>query len=394
MRNLRCCAVLLLPVFLLAAGCRNVFWPNFCRNKATYRTYDQLVRDLHQLAADRPDIAQLHLLGKTIEGRDIIAISISTKPVGETAAPKPDILVIGGECANEWIGKEVAMRTAERIIRRQDSEKEIRDLLDRATVWVIPCINPDGAVYTEKYDRQWRKNHTALGDGKFGIDLNRNYPYMWRLPGKTVEYGGSDNPDSQHFRGFPDSADAAKPARIENEDLALLTLISDPARNFILFVNYHCFSEVILYPPGYTRDPGPDDAAYRELAQGMADAINATRKASKFAVQWPLSFSYHIRQVSRLYPEIITGTSTDTAYYMYGIWSVGVELSPNEGLFNVRQELLFVTNEGFLLAANRIIPTADENWSGFMYACNWALAHKPPSTRTNAPRPIYYSATH
>jgi carboxypeptidase T len=388
----------LLAVVLASTSCftyiRGELWTKTHPDTTRYHTYGEIVVDLHKLAADHPDIAQLHSIGKTYENRDIWAISISVK-APEGSPPKPDILVIGGQHANEWIGKEVVLYYAERFIAESETDPLSKALLSRANIWLIPCANPDGAIYSETVDRQWRKNRRAFGGDNYGFDVNRAYPYMWRVPGNVWNnppaIGGSDDPSSQHFRGYPDYDDPNKPARITNEVLAILSLVSDPQRNFILFLDYHSFSELVLYPPAFSKENAPDEQQYLQLSEGMAKAINDTsltlgRRADLNEPKGPLK--YRAKNAGRLYPEIVTGGSIDTMYYEYGIWSLGIELPPYQGTF-LRMVGLYAIGKGFLLPAGRIKSVCIENVAGFLYACAWALDHPAPKTRATAPRPAY-----
>lgn len=386
-------ALPLLPAaLLLSASCvQRAVWTISGGFGQEYRSCGQIESDLRALAELRPDIAQLVSLGKTYEGRDIWAIHVGIR---EPGAKKPEILVVGGQHANEWIGKEVVMNFAERLVEEKGNE-EIVALLRRADVWLVPIVNPDGLVYAEKHDRQWRKNRHAFGGDNYGADPNRGYPFMWRVPGESADNprgeGAGDEPRSRSFRGYPDLDDPSKPARLENEVLALLSLVSDPQRNFVLFLDYHSFSELVLYPPGFTKDAPPDEEAYLNLAGGIADAMNVTRRSSKLLKMLydiPLAYTYRVRQAGRLYPDVATGGAIDMMYYMYGIWSLAVELPPHEGNF-YRRELLYISGQGYLLPPSRILPTCIENWSGFLYACNWALEHDPPTVQTPFPCPRY-----
>ncbi|KAK2617008.1 hypothetical protein QQS21_000099 [Conoideocrella luteorostrata] len=39
----------------------------------------------------------------------------------------------------------------------------------------IPAVNPDGIDHDQKTDSCWRKNRRSFGNGKFGVDINRNF---------------------------------------------------------------------------------------------------------------------------------------------------------------------------------------------------------------------------
>ena len=54
-----------------------------------------------------------------------------------------------------------------------------------------------GFVYSQTTDRLWRKNRqTTSGSSCLGHDINRNWPYMWNVPG-----GASTDPCAEDFKG-------------------------------------------------------------------------------------------------------------------------------------------------------------------------------------------------
>jgi carboxypeptidase T len=383
---------LALSVFLLlaAASCfaRSPLNPT---DESGYLSSEETVDRLRALAAARPDLARIHSLGKTWEGRDIWAVSLGFDQDSKERS-KPEILVIGGQHANEWISIEVVRYLAERLVKDCTPGSEIEKILKQANIWFVPIVNPDGYEYARNEDRFWRKNRRLIGGTTYGVDPNRNWPHMWRLPdpdnpGKPLAIGGSDDPTSRWFRGFSDGRDHFKPFEHEPEIAALLSLLNNPDRNFALFLDYHSFSELVLYPPGFSKEPSLDEEAYLELAEGMTSAINSERrvqkkfkllKIGKAITSIPFPEKYASRHAGRLYSNVATGGSIDTTYHRYGIWSLAIELPPNEGHFIGRREALYVSGQGFRLDSDYIEPTCLENWKGFIFAVRWALSHPAP----------------
>ena len=167
----------------------------------------------------------------------------------------------------------------------------------------------------------------------------------------------------------------------------ILRLVESPKRNFKMFLDYHSFSELILYPAAFTTDPPPDLDAYKELAEGMADVINDRRdeikkiKLTSLArdmLRIPFPLKYRADQCGTLYSTVSTGGSIDTMYYKYGLWSLAVELTPNEGTFMGRREALYVSGKGFRVDYGLVDQICRENWAGFLFAVEWAVAHPAP----------------
>jgi hypothetical protein len=86
--------------------------------------------------------AELSSLGETQGQRPIWLLKIASDP----QATRPAILVVGNVQAAHVVGRELALRLAERLLNAGDSAA-IEQLLSNYTVYVIPCPNPDA---TEK----------------------------------------------------------------------------------------------------------------------------------------------------------------------------------------------------------------------------------------------------
>src|SRR3712207_6429625 len=107
-------------------------------------------------------------------------------------------------------------------------------------------------------------------------------------------------------------------------------------------ITYHSFSQLILYPWGYTLRPIPDAtdrATMTKLAEQMQELIRGVHGAI-----------YTPQQSSQLY--LTAGDTTDWTYGEYGIPSFTIELRPDS-----------IENGGFILPPEQIQPTFEENLS-------------------------------
>ena len=164
-----------------------------------YRTFDQIKKALSDLETSYPNIVDMDYIGGYTEnGNRIPRVKISTNP-HQSDPKKPDILIVGGHHAREWISVEVPLRIAEYLASHY-ADSDVKKLIDNREIWIIPLINPDGYIYSgskpyytprsglcttdDSYyvPRCWRKNRRDNKDvditGKcFGVNLNRNYPF-------------------------------------------------------------------------------------------------------------------------------------------------------------------------------------------------------------------------
>ncbi|MEK6406167.1 MAG: M14 family metallopeptidase [Acidobacteriota bacterium] len=331
-----------------------------------FHSYDDTVAEFKDLAASHPDLARYSKLGSSFEGREIFALKIS-KNASVDDASKPDVLITGCHHAREWISVESPVYIANQLLSGYATDDSIKYLVDHLQVWIVPIMNPDGLTYTQNSPndqvdpvRLWRKNRRPISLGNcsssIGVDLNRNYNYQWRLrdDAPCADYcsedrsclkddiGASDDPRSEIYRGpAPES---------EPEVKALKTLVDDPSRRFRAQLDYHNYSQLILYPWGYAPF-GTDDAnTLSRLGQRMSDAVFGVDK-----------MRYRPEQAVDLYA--LTGSSIDYAY--------GVNRVPAPFVIEMRPICCdFTVPESEILVVNR------ENWAGARSLLNWAAG--PP----------------
>lgn len=304
-----------------------------------YHSYSELVAEFNDLTKRYPGLAQVKEAGRSHEGRSVLALKISDNVASQE--PEPGLLFLGCHHAREWISVEVPLLIARYLLENYQLHPEIRRLVNEAQLWFIPLVNPDGLEYSIRVYRYWRKNRRANEDTTFGVDLNRNYGFSWGIDNR----GSSPNPASEVYRG---------PAPFsEPETRAVRDLFQE--NRIDVLVSYHSYSQLILYPWGFTTAPTDKAPLLFALAQRMADqmvTVNGRR--------------YTFGQASTLL-YLTNGDTTDWAYGMAGIPAYTIELPPvdilNGGFFNAEADIqpIFVEN---LAAALDLIAWCLENNQG------------------------------
>lgn len=293
-----------------------------------YHTYEELINELQQLQMEFPDISQVLDLGLSIENRKIMAIKISDNVNMEE--DEPEILIIGGHHAREWISIDVPFLITKHLLENYSDDTKIQSLINGGEIWIIPLLNPDGHQYSVTNNRLWRKNRRNNGDGSYGVDLNRNYSYQWGGP------GSSGDTYSETYRG---TAAFSEPETKVIRDLA-------NEHNFLAMISYHNYSQLVLFPWGYTSTPAPDEALLDQLATTMADSI--------FDVH---GVKYIPEQSSYLY--LASGDATDWLYGETRTPSYTIELRPKS------------SSPGFELPESEIQPTFEENLPAVLFLIEW-----------------------
>jgi carboxypeptidase T len=277
---------------------------------AEYRDLDELTARMDALAAAHPDLARVQTLGASVEGRPIRALEI-------THGGSIGVVVDGGHHAREWISVMVPMCIADRLVASYASDARIQRLLEADKLVIVPVVNPDGYRYSWDVDRYWRKNRR----GGYGVDLSRNYSVGWGGA------GSSERADSPNYRGeapFSEPETRAMRQLFEREPVAA-------------HVDFHAFSQVIVYPWSYRRDDPPDRAALAAIADRMSSAMMRAH-GERYGVRGGADL-----QVGA------GGTAGDWSYGEHGALSFLVELRPTNS-----------EGGGFVLPPEQIAPTCDE----------------------------------
>ncbi|HEX6417093.1 MAG TPA: M14 family metallopeptidase [Acidimicrobiales bacterium] len=222
-----------------------------------------LEQQIRSVPGEHPGIAELHTIGQTHEGRDILAVRVTSGVDDVPLGQRPAVLYQGTAHAREWIATEVTRRLMLHVLEGAQNDPVVQDILETTELWFVPVVNPDGYQYTFDVERLWRKNlRDNDGDGAItgsdGVDLNRNFPEHWGWD----EEGSSSQLSSDTYRG---PAPASEPETAANMGLFELA-------DFRFAISYHSYGNLLLYPQGWqTQTPSADDPIYVALTGTDAD---------------------------------------------------------------------------------------------------------------------------
>ncbi|KAG8924495.1 putative metallocarboxypeptidase ecm14 [Tulasnella sp. 418] len=220
-----------------------------------YHPIDEVVAFLEQLSEDFDESMELIELGRTHEGREILAVSITKK---SKRRRKPRIVIQGAQHAREWIASSTALYLAHAFAVDSSEKYSMKSLLNYVDVTIIPVPNPDGYQYTWSHDRLWYKNRSPVGSPHCrGIDINRNWAYEWSP-------GVEDDPCSFWYPG----AHAFEAAEVK----AIAAYI-DRTPNIKAFIDLRSYGQLIMHPFSFTCDEYPaDEENLLEAGLGAAKA--------------------------------------------------------------------------------------------------------------------------
>jgi uncharacterized membrane protein/murein tripeptide amidase MpaA len=273
-----------------------------------YRTVEETFDDMGNLAIMHPNIASWIDIGDSWEkatpggltGYDIFALILTNENI---PGPKPTFFLMAEIHAREYTTAELAARFAEELVANYGVDPDVTWLLDYFEVHIVPMTNPDGRKIAETGD-WWRKN-TDSDDGCnnsswWGTDLNRNHSFKWNMG------GSSGDPCDETYHG-PSAGSEPEVQAIEDY---VLTLFPDqrgpgdndpaPVDTTGVFITLHSYSQLVLWPWGWTSQDAPNHTQLQTLG----------RKFAYFNGYQPMQ-SYNLYQTS--------GTSDEFAYGTLGV---------------------------------------------------------------------------
>ncbi|MFI1969081.1 M14 family metallopeptidase [Streptomyces cinnamoneus] len=249
---------------------------------ANYHNYKEAMAEIDADVAAHPSLMSKQVIGKSHEGRDIIAVKItnSAKGAAPGGAAKPEVLFTHHQHAREHLTVEMALYLLKEFGSQYGKDARVTKMLDSRVIWVVPDVNPDGGEYdvaTGTY-RGWRKNRQPnSGSSSRGTDLNRNWNFKWGCCG-----GSSGSTGSETYRGAaPESAPEVKVVA----DFVRSRVV-DGRQQIKAAIDFHTYSELVLWPFGWTYDdtaPGmtrDDRDTFAAIGKSMAASNGYTPEQS------------------------------------------------------------------------------------------------------------------
>ncbi|WP_226682047.1 M14 family zinc carboxypeptidase [Sutcliffiella horikoshii] len=231
-------------------------------------THAQMQNDINKLELMYPGLISQEVIGKSLDGKNIIAVKLGNG--------KTEVLFNGSAHAREHMTTNLLMKMIDEYAYAFSKNLyfdgfNVREVLNRTTIWFIPMTNPDGVTLVQLGPDSLgsnvskkaieinggSKNFTSWKANARGVDLNRNYPTMWR----TVS-NNPGRPSESHYKGpVPLS---------EPESQTIYKFIL--SKNFKTLVDYHSSGEVL-----YARLPGHiENLVSRKTGYSIIDETNFT----------------------------------------------------------------------------------------------------------------------
>ena len=241
-----------------------------------YHTYEEIWNFLDSLSNLYPAITCLDTLGESqFQGYFIPSIKISDNP--EIEEDEPAILFDGMHHSREPQSMEVCIALIDYLLSNYGSDSLVTFWVNNVEIFIVPMLNPDGWKYVADdslTNPWWMKNQrdndtNGVFNSNFdGVDLNRNYDFMWDL-------GGSGYPWHNRYRGpYPFS---------EKETVAKRNLAFK--QKFVLSITYHSYAEWVGATTFYGSYSAPDADLFIEIADSISRRIPKLNTIGQYNIE-------------------------------------------------------------------------------------------------------------
>lgn len=264
---------------------------NFIVDTSDTYYLDRIYSDIDELCVIYNDILSKGIIGKSVEGRDIVALKLSSRKdeilrcaqddtvkaafqeTKRTARETPSVLLVGGIHAREDFSVMLCMKMIDYYCNYYMEEKsfdgfDVKSIIDKVDLYFVPVVNPDGLNIIHKgietstnHDKLkvmkiWGEDHTYWKANSNGVDLNKNFDDgNWDI--RTC-VPGTDVPCSDRFKGYTPNS--------EPETQALVNFCNE--HSFTLMCTYHCSGNCTFWADSGTHDMfnGIDEKIMDELS--------------------------------------------------------------------------------------------------------------------------------
>ncbi|MEU0373276.1 M14 family metallopeptidase [Streptomyces sp. NPDC006283] len=251
---------------------------DFPSGDSRYHNYAEMNAEIDQRIAAHPDIMSKRVIGKSHQGRDIVAIKVSDNVAADEN--EPEVLFTHHQHAREHLTVEMALYLLREFGEDYGSDSRVTNAVNGREIWIVPDLNPDGGEYdiaTGSY-RSWRKNRQPnSGSSNVGTDMNRNWNFKWGCCG-----GSSGSTGSETYRGR--AAESAPEVKVVADFVR--SRVVGGKQQIRTGIDFHTYSELVLWPYGYTTaDTAPgltrdDRDAFAAVGRKMAASNGYTPEQS------------------------------------------------------------------------------------------------------------------
>ena len=193
---------------------------------------------------------------------------------------KPKLFITAAIHAREYTTAELVTRFAEYLVNNYGTNPDATWILDHHEIHIMLHTNPDGRKQAET-GLSWRKNtnqnYCGATSTSRGADLNRNFAFQWGCCG-----GSSGSQCSDTYRG-PSPASEPEVQAVQTymrsifpDQRADPLTAAAPIDATGVYLDVHSYSQLVLWPWGFTTTVAPNGSALQTLGRKFAYFNNYT----------------------------------------------------------------------------------------------------------------------
>ena len=244
---------------------------------ADYPTAEAVIQKLISLQKKYPKIISLIEIGKSGEGRPLVFAKLAGLETMRTT-PKPEFKYIANMHGDEIVGRELMVKLIEDLAASYGRDNRITKILDSAVLYIMPSMNPDGAMRRQRFNAA-------------GIDLNRSFP----------DFTTTDNQNT-----------------LQNRAPEVQAIMKFQAQHhFKLSANFHGGSEVVNYPWDAQAALHPLDSWLKKISLDYANQVPYLKNSTEFRNGITNGYAWYE----------VKGGMQDWSYHWYNDLQVTIELT-------------------------------------------------------------------
>ncbi|WP_198671323.1 M14 family metallocarboxypeptidase, partial [Paraliobacillus sp. X-1268] len=214
--------------------------------KVAEYSYNQMISDIKALESSYSSIIETKIIGKSVDYRNLYAVKLGKG--------KKEIFINASHHAREHMTTNVIMEMIDEYAKSYALDTkyhgyDARQILNEVSIWFVPMVNPDGVMLVQEGALSASNPSNVIeingGSSNFsswkanirGVDLNRQYPYLWN---SITDNTGK--PSSAMYKGVLPLS--------EPETKAVYDFTNQ--HNFLAAVSYHSSGELIYTRYGFS----------------------------------------------------------------------------------------------------------------------------------------------
>lgn len=243
-------------------------------NMCDYEDHSRMISRLTRLAERFPGLAQIGAIGKSVQGKALVYIKISTN-VTDRSHLEPMFRYVGNMHGDETVGRQLIIYMAHYLLQGYGRDDRVTRLVDNTEIFLMPTMNPDGYAASKAGCGLSGFFNFGAASGRNNAnnkDLNRDFPRQF---------------DDPKFETRQDLERNRQP-----ETIAMMRwILSQP---FVLSANMHAGAVVASYPFDDSAShrtgsysASPDDDFFKRVARIYARNHAVMRRGNACGENFP-----------------------------------------------------------------------------------------------------------